>query len=257
MRAGTARAELNVAGVRAALYDTGQLFWRGLEPSTRCRAAPTSTPSLRRISGSRGRSDGEVRSAGETTESAYWPGPLDADGTTTAETCTAYDRIWTVTTADLDVYDETGAAARDLAEWPVGVGAPFYVDADGDGRQGDGEPTISLDLGDAGYGTKTLDLAGGERPVIFGRQTAWWVTNDAGGLARWTPAPLGIEVRTTAWSLGDSDVPDLVESTFYRLEIINRSQETIEDTFAGLYVDADLGNFNDDYVGSDSTRSMV
>ena len=40
--------------------------------------------------------------------------------------------------------------------------------------------------------------------------------------------------------------------TFYRFHLINKNREPFENAFFGLYVDVDLGNFDDDYVGSDS-----
>ena len=70
-----------------------------------------------------------------------------------------------MTTADLEAY-QTGIAAPDLEGWPVGFGAPFYRDLDGDGQQGPNEPTVSLDLEDVGYGVKRLDLEAGGRHVM-------------------------------------------------------------------------------------------
>ena len=254
---GDARAELDVAGVRAALYDNGQLFWDGGRAEYEVPRGSGKTALFNMPLWVAGVVDGEVRSAGSAYGMAYWPGPLEPGGTTTAARCAALDRIWTVRTADLEAYDRTDTASTDLAEWPVAWGAPFYTDADGDGRQGPSEPTVSLEPGDAGYGSKALGLEAGERPVVFGRQTAWWVMNDAGGTARWTPAPLGLEVRVTAWAPGDPAEPDLLESTFYRFELVNRGPAAIEDAYAGFYVDADLGEFVDDVVHSDSARSML
>ena len=256
---GTAQADLDVGGVRARLYNVGALFWRGsgavYEVPARSGKNAVFTAGL----WIGGLADGELRFAGSTYGPwEFWPGPLDASGNTSPAQCAAFDRIWTVTTTDLDAYAATGVATADLRDWPVAFGAPFYVDLDGDDRQGDSEPTVSLDVRDVGYGTRTLDLEGGERPVVYGRQTAWWVMNDAGGEHEWSETePLGVEVRATAWTLGDLDAPDLLYSTFYRYEIINRSPDVLEDVRAGMFVDGDLGEFNDDYVGSDSTRSMV
>ena len=262
---GEAAAELNVAGVRAGLFNLGGLFWRGGGTLYEVPNGSGKTPLFNASLMVGGLVEGQVRFAGSTYSAwEYWPGPLTSDGTTTPATCAAYDRIWVVRTADLEAYDATGAVTPDLADWPVRVGAPFYVDADGDGHQDPTEPTNSLDPGDPGYGSRTLDLGAGERPVLFGRQTAWWIMNDAGGphsfSARSGPeyaAPLGIEVRATAWVHGGEAEPDLFESTFYRYEVINRSATTIEAAHAGLWIDGDLGNFGDDRVGTDSTRQMV
>ena len=39
--------------------------------------------------------------------------------------------------------------------------------------------------------------------------------------------------------------------TFYSYKIINRSTETLNETYFGQWVDPDLGNYQDDYVGCD------
>ena len=86
--------------------------------------------------------------------------------------------------ADVDRYEATGEAAPDLADWPVGLGAPA-VDASG-------EPLAAEPRG------RTLDLAAGERPALYGSQTAWWVMNDVGGAHTFLDTePLGIEVRVS------------------------------------------------------------
>ncbi|WP_412060217.1 hypothetical protein [Rubrivirga sp. IMCC45206] len=255
---GVAEADLDVAGVQAKLYNTGGLFWRGNGATYEVPQGSGVNAVFTAGMWVGGLVDGELRFAGSTYGAwEFWPGPLDADGATTPETCAAFDRIWTVAGADLDTYEATGTASADLAEWPVGVGAPYFVDADGDGAQGADEPTVSLDIGDPGYGTKTLDLGAGERPVIFGRQTAWWVMNDAGGPHDWGGTdPLGIEVRVTAWAWGGADEPALYHSTFYRYEIVNRSTKTIEGGRVSMFWDPDFGNVVDDYVGSSAERSM-
>ncbi|WP_412060214.1 hypothetical protein [Rubrivirga sp. IMCC45206] len=254
---GEAEAFLDEGDVRAALYNLGGLFWRGSQAQYEVPKYSGLVPLFNASLWVGGRADGALRFAGSTYGPwEFWPGPLDATGQTTAATCAEADRIWVVSSTDLAAYDASGTASADLAEWPVGLGAPFYADTNGNGAQDAGEPTVSLDPGDPGYGTKALDLGAGERPVVFGAQSAWWVMNDAGGAHEWSGAPpLGIEVRVTAWTVG-ADPAELAQSTFYRYEIVNRSTDVLDDVYAGLYIDADLGNFNDDYQHADSTRGM-
>ncbi|WP_412060213.1 hypothetical protein [Rubrivirga sp. IMCC45206] len=256
---GTAETDLDLGDVRATLYNIGGLFWRGtgaqyeVPKGTGRNAVFASGLWIGGID-----AGGELRFAGSTYGPwEFWPGPLAADASTTPEQCAAFDRIWTLSTDDLDTYAATGTASADLAEWPVGAGAPFYTDANGNGTQGPTEPTVSLDLGDPGYGSKTLDLGAGERPVIFGRQTAWWVMNDMGGAHEWgRTEPLGIEVRATAWTTGYGIQP-LARSTFYRYEIIKRAPGRLDDTRVGIFSDVDMGNRSDDHVHSDSTRGLL
>ncbi|WP_412060216.1 hypothetical protein [Rubrivirga sp. IMCC45206] len=256
---GVAEADLDVAGIRARLFNTGGLFWRGAAPVYEVPKGSGKTSVFVASLWVAGVVDGEVRAATSTYGPwEFWPGPLDGYGDTSVETCAATDRIWILAGTDLDAYESTGSVTTDLAEWPVGIGAPYFVDANGDGTQGPDEPTVSLDIEDPGYGTKTLNLGAGERPVIFGRQTAWWVMNDAGGAHAYSgSAPLHIEVRVTAWMRGGEAERALYESTFYRYEVINRSDRIIEDGLLGLYVDGELGNFNDNYVGTSPDQSML
>src|SRR5690606_15122789 len=44
--------------------------------------------------------------------------------------------------------------------------------------------------------------------------------------------------------------------TFYRSKVANRGFEALDKTYFGQWVDADLGNYADDYVGCDVGRSL-
>ena len=254
---GSAEAVLDAGDVRAALYNIGALFWRGSGAQYEVPVGSNLSPMFVTSLWVGGRAGGELRFAGSTYGPwEFWPGPLDADGETTPERCAAFDRIWTVTVQDVERYSRDSTAVPDLEGWPVAFGAPFYNDLDGDNVQDEGESTVSLDLGDPGYGTRQIDLEGGERPVIYGQQTAWWVMNDNGGPHDFSQAPaLEVEVRVLAWTTGFGNA--LSQSTFYRYHVINRSDDVLDNVYAGVFVDADVGEFNDDYVHSDSTRQML
>ena len=61
--------------------------------------------------------------------------------------------------------------------------------------------------------------------------------------------PLGLEIHAQAFGFtADNEVNDM---TFYNYKIINRSTLPLNDTYFGQWVDADLGNYLDDYVGCD------
>src|SRR5690554_7791103 len=44
--------------------------------------------------------------------------------------------------------------------------------------------------------------------------------------------------------------------TFYNYEMINRSTQTLYDTYFTQFVDPDIGNSEDDYVGCDVSRGL-
>ncbi|MEL7170207.1 MAG: hypothetical protein AAGN64_12745, partial [Bacteroidota bacterium] len=165
----------------------------------------------------------------------FAPGPLDNTGSAPAD-CTAFDRIWTVTDQDLSRYDDTGIATRDLRDWPVDLGAEVI--------DGDGDPD-------------NYDLAAGDRPWLFGTQTAFWVMNDVGVPHLSTgSAPLGIEVQVTAWAIASQEAA-LDQATYYRYRIVNKSGRPIDDMAATLFTSMILGRYTDDYLGSDPERSLA
>ena len=176
----------------------------------------------------------------------FWPGPLD-DGTAALPDptdCSPYDRIWVVSARNVRDYERGGTPGADLAEWPVGLGAPT-VDRGG-------APVVPARR------DQRIDLAAGERPDLLGQQTAFWVMNDVGNTHRsFGSAPLGVEVRVTAGAFLDPRSPTLSNMTAYRFEVVNRSRVPIESLRVGVFVSGSLGNSADDYLGTDRQRGLA
>ncbi|HLA64522.1 MAG TPA: hypothetical protein VK610_08835, partial [Rhodothermales bacterium] len=248
---GTAERDLDASDVQARLYTIGALFWRGASPIYNVPqfTGPNPGDAVPVFASGiwiGGRVGGDLRVAAARYDNyEFWPGPLDpGPSLPNAADCSAYDRIWVVTTADVALYEATGMASTDLAQWPVGLGAAS-VDAGG-------TPIVTTDR------TRVLDLAAGERPVVYGSQTAFWVMNDVGNAHGETGSlPLGIEVRATAFSVYATGDDVLNQSTFYRYEVINRNTVAIEDGAFAVFLDTDLGDAVDDYLGTDTTRGLA
>ncbi len=237
-KAGEAQAFLNVNNVRAAIYNAGNLFWRG---SGAIYTVPQGL-GVNAIFAAGiwigGMVDGELRFAGtDYGPFEFFPGPLTESGSLpNASDCSEYDRIYEITIRDLERLDETGEATPDILDWPWQHGAPV---ADGDGNP------------------DNFDLAGGDRPGITGHKMLWWVMNDVGGPHRWSDSPpLGIEIRVSAFAVLSTDAA-LDHATFYQYRITNKQSHVIDSVYFGLWNDADLGNAGDDYVGSDTTLGMA
>ena len=274
--AASAMRVLDDSDVQAAVYNNGSLFYAntnvaGLYVVPKDLGVPSIYAAGIWVGGLVG---GAPRVAGSRYDNfEFWPGPLEDGATLPDPSCQSFDRIYLVSQAQIDDYDTTGTRYDDLEEWPADLGAPVIaapgngVDDDGDGdtdegtdgadNDGDGQ-TDEYDEAerrtDGGY-----DIAGGDRPDLGGgTQAAWWVMNDVGNThAETNSQPLGIEVRVLAFSKA-SDDPAFDQATFYRYEILNRSSNAIEDAHIAVFVDADLGaEFQDDYVGSDPSRSLV
>ena len=130
--------------------------------------------------------------------------------------------------------------------------APFY-DYDGDGE-------YNPDNGDTPWyddilGRDDIECGVDRRISLFGDETHWWVFNDTGNIHGESQGdPIGMEVRAQAFTFATAD--EVNRMTFYNYEMINRSTQTLTDTYFAQYVDPDLGNSADDYVGCDVSRGL-
>lgn len=111
----------------------------------------------------------------------------------------------------------------DYLNWPVQDGAP--VDEDG-------------------------------KPLLIGDQTMWCVYNDANAAnhAMGQTLPLGIEVQQTTF--GFSRTGPLGNCVFIKFLIINKGNNTLQDTYVSVWADPDLGGASDDLVGCDVNLSL-
>jgi hypothetical protein len=242
---GTAQAELSVNNVRARLFNIGALFWREDDPVYFVPKSSDVSPMFAHTFWVGGKVDGQLRMAATQYDNhEFWPGPLLEDGSLPPTThtplpnpadCAPFDRLYSVTRADVHAYYATGRATPDLAEWPADLGAPFY-DHDGDGA---------------------YDLAAGDQPLLRGDQVVWWVMNDVGNAHHETETPpLGIEVRVEAFARV-STVDAINDATFYRYTVLYRGDAPVDSLYYGFFTDTDLGaEYTDDYVGSDSLRGL-
>ena len=243
---GTAQADLATPDLFARVFNTGSLFYGNqTDAAYVVPRASGNSPLFLTNFWVGGRVGGEVRTAAARYDNfEFWPGPLGQDGRpVNPADCSAFDRIYVVSPADVAAFEATGTASADLAEWPVGLGAPAVTAS--------GQPVAVTSR------AQTLDLAAGERPVLGGGPTAFWVMNDVGNSDTRAPdeRPLGVEVQVTAFAPA-TGASVLGQTTVYRYTVVNRGPQPITDLRAGFFVDADLGGFDDDYVGSDEARGL-
>lgn len=231
-----ATVDLDINNVRARLFNNGALFWRG--GGNMYNVPKRESDQQHSLFGSgiwvAGIVDGELRAAASTFGPwEFWPGPLDDQGNAPAD-CSVYDRMYKVSREDIQNYEASRLTTPDLLDWPYDLGAPV--------EDGDGNPT-------------NYDLIAGDRPGIVGDQSIWWIMNDRGNEHAWSQAePIGLEIQVMAFAFQRAD--PLNNATFYRYTIINKSDKILTDTYFGFWADPDLGNYNDDYVGSDPELDM-
>ncbi len=229
---------------------------------------------------------GQLKLAGQTYRqngNDFWAGPLSTvDAEVDAVTCAQYDRFWETSRAEVEKfyawklavqYDaangtdlsttgefENYTIPESILTWPAHgrtedpYNEAFYLapftDVDGDGiynpQNGD-FPGYDI------FGTRSC---GADRAVwIFGDNNIWWVFNDKGNIHTETSGnSIGMEIHAQAFTFSTND--EVNSMTFMNFELINRSTFTLTETYFGVNVDTDLGNYQDDYVGCDVMRGL-
>ncbi len=204
------------------------------------------------------------------------------------EECAAYDKFFTIRKAEViqfatwwdackglksntelcaTVPAPTNEVLNRIYSWPAHGDetlkqdhylAPFYDNAEcQDGKDGWYDP---LNDGDYPWYDDILKkddiVCGSDRRIsLFGDETNWWIFNDKGNIHTETGGdPIGMEIRAQAFTFTTTD--QINRMTFYNYEMINRGTQTLYQTYFAQYVDPDLGNYSDDYVGCDVTRGL-
>ena len=177
-----------------------------------------------------------------------FPGPFsNTDSYNDPEFLTKYNKIWTLTSDQildhiLHYTDPTYIMPSEIATWPgngdasLGVSqqlAPF-VDVNNDGFY------IPSD---------------GDYPDIKGCMASYLIMNDASNPHGSGGAIMGIEIHQMFYQYELDDF--LNRTTFLEQKIINRGGQNIHDFYTTFFMDADIGNYMDDFVGCDSSRHMM
>lgn len=281
----TAASELNINNTRALIQTGGDMWW----DFNRSRyEIPSGSGQTSLFAGSLWLAGQDV--SGQFKVAAlrfrqvgndYWTGPLSTvDAEIEPQTCRDYDRHWETTrsmVAEYAAWYEAGvedalsgtnvqeelfpgyAPPAVITEWP-GNGrnfAPYnedpqlapYFDRNGDGEYNyeDGDYPGYVLSGKSDCSRRVKDL--------YGDQNLWWVFNDKGNVhTESSGLAIGMEIRAQAFAFATTD--EVNNMTFYNYELINRSTFELRETFFGQWVDGDLGNPQDDYVGCDVRRGL-
>lgn len=277
--------ELNINNTRAVIQTGGDMWW----DFTRAQyEIPKNSGHTALFAGALwlgGRDvSGQLKVAAQRFRSGgvdFWTGPLSTvDAEISAATCAEYDKHFLTTRLEVqqfvswfelgreDAANGTNRQAelfpdytppRFLDEWPAHGRnfAPYnedynlapFVDIDNNGEY---DPTS----GDyPAYDLNNSADCKAKIVNIYGDQNLWWVFNDMGNVHTETGAgAIGMEIRAQAFAFATND--EVNNMTFYNYELVNRSTFTLQDTYFGQWVDADLGCSQDDYVGCDVQRGL-
>lgn len=271
-KAATQSADLDINNVRTRILNGGDMWWDLNNPKYEIPKV-TDANSVRKHSlfagalwiGGLGRGDGNLRMAAMTYRQRgndFWPGTLDMnDVSTDPSRCESWDKMFKVTREEIIRQQSSGNTdlAKNVLEWPA-YGNSSIPGASN--QTNDLAPFFNTD-GAPGYNPYNGDYpildpgrdASKNLPKDQPDQMIWFVYNDRGNVHSETGGiPIGLELQTTAFAFQTND--EVNNMTFYRTTIVNRGFEALDKTFFGQWVDADLGNYADDYVGCDVTRSL-
>lgn len=183
----------------------------------------------------------------------FWPGPIDSTaGTSDTIVTVTYNQVWKVNRYDVanfvynwnvgNVQNGTFIPPPSILTWP---GNNYWVSP--------GKLAPYVDLNNNGYYDPIND---GDYPLIKGDQMVWRVYNDTNAKFPHTESSgraFGLQVKASAYAYVcpnpiDSDRV-LNYTTFYDFEITNYSAKTYDSCYATAWIDSELGNYLDDYIG--------
>jgi len=182
--------------------------------------------------------DGNLKLAAQTYRTSgedFWPGPLDNDGQTNNTTCANFDKFWTVTQTEIDAFvdDFSDGSIDNPISASISTWKGPFIDADGNGF---------------------YNANKGDYPKIDGEIATWYVINDNGNTHGATGGEaIGIQIEAMVYGYNTEMLNDV---TFVNYTLINKSFESLRKAYLGTWLDPDLGNFLDDYVGCDTVRNL-
>jgi len=180
----------------------------------------------------------------------YYSGPIMDSSSYSAYEDSIWNKMWKISKAEVDNHNANWnqpgyTAPSDFISWP----------AHGDLAKGQATNLAPYhdNNNDGNY-----DPYDGDYPLIKGDQCIYFLRNDDRGVHNETGgAKLGIEIHGMAYAFDCPSDSALYNTIFVNYRIINRSSNIYDSTVIGFNFDPDIGSSQDDYVGSDVTRSTA
>ncbi|MFT4780188.1 MAG: hypothetical protein ACJAU0_001185 [Flavobacteriales bacterium] len=205
----------------------------------------------------------------------FFPGPLTIDGSATvsSEDCEEYDQVYVIYKAQVvrhrqyfDCLSDPDCELTIFQAQNYSIPESFFIyPAHGDVTQDQSfnlAPYFDYD------GNGFYDPNGGDYPFfdcfdeqegccneLKGDICAFTISNDKGNLHSYSNGEqIGIELQQMVYLFASPEMEDVVFNT---TKYINRGAQTLSDTYLGHFMDADLGNAQDDLFGSLPDQNMV
>ena len=172
-------------------------------------------------------------------------GPVSDISHTGTSAVSQWDRVWKVSKHQIDYH---------LANWTTqGYQPPQeLLDWPAHGIIIKGEEQFLAPYVDVNHDT-LYNPYDGDYPIIKGDQAIYFIYNDGGSTISVTPMFAEVHGMAYAFSCQDSALQNTI---FVDYKIYNRSQNTYDSTFVGMWSDMDLGHPQDDYVQCDVMRNL-
>ncbi len=284
--ASTSQVDLSINNVRARLLGGGDMWWDLSNGKYIIPNVAPGEPEVSSVFASAlwvGGIDaaGNLKMAAQTYRQAgndFWAGPIEETAfETDIITCLQWDRHFSVLGTEINdlradyLSDDDGdgqsdysvdnTPAESLLQWP-GRGNPYFATEVGFNLPDQDLAPFYDQNGDGIYNPYDGDI-----PILavsgiddcafapYADQMIWWVYNDIGNIHTETGGDqIGIEIQMMAFAYATDDA--INDMTFYNYKLINRSADVLENTYIGLWVDPDLGCWNNDYVGCQIDKRM-
>lgn len=131
-----------------------------------------------------------------------------------------------------------------IASWP------------GNGDTGNGESLLLAPFHDTD-GDQVYEPESGDYPLIRGDKAVYTIINDGKGIHPSGMDRLGIEVHMMFYQYEAPSDQALSNTVFFQTTVFNRGTQTLTDFHVGHLLDFDLGNPNDDYIGTEPGRHLA
>lgn len=199
-----------------------------------------------------GLSNGQVYLAAETyrqTGKDFQQGPVSLNYTPAS--LAYWNRLWKISKSDIDSFrsllsnGQSVSQFTDILQWPAKGNILF----------GDSTSNYApfMDLN----GNGLYEPLAGEYPQIKGDKALYTIINDdiihgeSGG------QKLQLEIHRLVYAFNAPNNKALNNTTFVDLKLINKSTRNYDSLLFASWVDFDLGDYADDYVGTDTARNMI
>lgn len=238
-------AKLDINNVSALINSNGELFWNKYDSSYFEIPKGSGRNTLFSASVQLGALNGTkplIMSDWYSIDGYFFNGPLDTvSASYSAEIDSLYKRVWKISKSEIDYHRfhwwESSYIMPDaIANWPA-HGDPMHATSF--------NLAPFVDINQNGLYEPQL----GDYPFIKGDQSVFFIYNTPYNYYNADSIFLGIEIHGLAYAFNCPQDTVVQNSIFIDYEVINRSPVTYQNTYLSYFIDTDIGNATDDYMG--------